>query len=66
MGYKLSFKNKYTGNKWVSQSKNVTHATLKGVKSVAKYIKNQHDPEGNLVKTQVRIRKVTSKKKGKR
>jgi len=59
MPYKLKFKNKFTKNKWVENVN--TFRTKASAKSNADYIKKQHDSDGKLVKTQVRITKVAKK-----
>ena len=44
MPYKLTFKNKFTKNRWVENVN--TFRTKKDAKSTAEYIKNQHDENG--------------------
>jgi hypothetical protein len=54
--YKVSFKNKYTKDKWLSQ--NTAHQTLKGAKGTAKYIKSNHGEHGEDLHTQTKIYKI--------
>lgn len=57
MAYIIKFK---IGNgKWLTNTNAVTKASAN---RTAKYMKNQHDPDGNLVKTKTKLVKVDMRK----
>ena len=58
MAYIIKFK--IEGGKWLTNA--FPHPTVSSAKRVTKYMMNQHDPSGKLVKTETKIVKVDMRK----